>query len=318
VRILVLIALLVLLAANAGDGSAKGEGPTSIAAGFGSLWVGMGNGDVLRFNSESGRLEARLKGGPMQFVHSLAAGYGAVWVVRDRVTRVDPRHSALRDIPGTASATAFGIAAGAGSIWVADDGSNEILRIGPVPARLLARIRFPGRAWGVAAGPRNVVVVTVPTQGPVSGPQGVRFLRRLDPKTNEVSAPLARTTCDVGMTVGLQAVWTMNACTGNLARRDPHSLKVRRQRAINALSQTPVLGFGSLWLARRGGTLRVDPTTLRVLAEIPVRSVAVAVGAGYVWGLDVGGAGRGPSVRRISPRTNRVVGSPIHLAEPSG
>lgn len=317
-RVSTLIASVVLLATVAGDGAAKGEGPTSIAAGFGSLWVGMGNGEVLRFDAESGRLRGRLKSGPTGFVHGLAVGYGAVWVLRDRVTRVDPRHNVARDIPRTGSTTAFGIAApGAGSVWVADDGSDEILRIDPERGKLIARIRVPGRAWGVAAGPRNVVVVSVPTEGPVSGPQGVRFLRRIDPKTNEVSTPLARTTCDVGVTVGLQAVWTMNACTGNLARRDSHSLKVRRQRAMKMLSQTPVLGFGSLWLARRGGTLRVDPMTLRVLAEIPVRSVAVGVGAGYVWGLDSGGVGRGPSIRRISPRTNRVVGSPILLAKPS-
>ena len=313
-RICALIASALLLAANAGDGVAKGEGPTSIAAGFGSLWVGMGNGDVLRFDAESGRQEARLKSGPTGFVHGLAVGYDAVWVVRDRVTRVDPRRNATRDIPKTGSATSFGIAAGAGSVWVSDDGSNEILRIDPDQARLLARIRIPGRAWGVAAGPGNVIVVSVPTKGPVSGPGGARFLRRLDPKTNEVSAPLARLTCDVGVAVGSDAIWTLDACTGILARRDPHTLKLGRQKAMHVLSQTSVLGFGSLWLARRGGTLRVDPTTLRVLADIPARSVTVAVGSGYVWALDVGGARRRPSVRKIDPRTNRVVGSPVFLA----
>jgi hypothetical protein len=81
------------------------------------------------------------------------------------------------------------------------------------------------------------------------------------------------------------------------------------------LSHTPVLGFGSIWLARRGGTLRVDPKTLRVLAVIPPRSVGVAVGAGFVWALDIGGFGRRPTVRKIDPETNRVVGSPFGIAE---
>jgi streptogramin lyase len=314
VRIWAFIASAVLLVANAGDGVTKGEGPTSIAAGFGSLWVGMGNGDVLRFYAESGRTEAQLKGGPVGFVHGLAVGYGAVWVVRDRVTRVDPQHNAMRDIPKTGSTTAFSIAVGAGSVWVADDGANEILRIEPYRARLLARIRIPGRAWGVAAGPGNVIVVSVPTHGAVSGPEGARLVRRLDPKTNELSAPLARLTCDAGVAVGSHAIWTLNACNGILARRDPHTVKVLRQKAMHVLSQTPVLGFGSLWLARRGGTLRVDSTTLRVLAEIPARSVAVAVGSGYVWALDIGGVRRRPSVRKIDPRTNRVEGSPVFLA----
>jgi streptogramin lyase len=314
VGICVLVACAVLLAANAGDGVAKGEGPTSLAAGFGSLWVGMGNGDVLRFDAESGRREARLKSEPTGFVHGLVVGYDAVWLVRDRVTRVEPRHNATRDIPKTGSATAFGIAAGAGSVWVADDGANEILRIEPDRVRVLAHIRIPGRARGVAAGPGNVIVVSVPTEGPVSGPGGVRFLRRLDPKTNELSAPLARLTCDVGVAQVSHAIWTLDACTGILTRRDPHTLKVRGQKAVHVLSQAPILGFGSLWLARRGGTLRVDPTTLSVVADIPARSVTVAVGSGYVWALDVGGARRRPSVRKIDPRTNRVVGSPVFLA----
>jgi len=274
----------------------------------------MGNGAVLRFDADSGREEARLKSGPTGFVHGLAVGYGAIWVVRDRVTRIDARRNTTRDVSGTGSPSAFAIAAGAGSVWVADDGSNEILRIAPERARLVRRVRVPGRAWGVAAGPRNVIVVSVPTEGPVSGPGGVRFLRRLNSKTNELSAPLARVTCDVGVAVGLHAVWTLNACTGVLARRDPSTLKVRQRRAMHVLSQTPVLGFGSLWLARRGGTLRVDPTTLRVLAVVPARSVAVAVGSGFVWALDVGGVRRRPAVRRIAPRTNRVTGSPIFIA----
>lgn len=317
-RIRVLIAAAILLAATGGDGVAKGEGPTSIAAGFGSLWVGMGNGDVLRYDADSGRQNGRLKSGSVGFVHGLAVGSDAVWVLWSgaqggRVTRVDPRHNATRDIPKAGAATAFGITAGTGSIWIADDGSNEILRIDPDQARLVARIRIPGRAWGIAAGPRSVIVVSVPTEGPVSGPSGTRFLRRLDPRTNRLSAPLARATCDVGVAVGSQAVWTLNACTGILARRDPLTLKVRRQRAMHVLSQTPVLGFGSLWLARRGGTLRVDPTTLRTLAVIPARSVVVAVGSGSVWALDVGGPRRRPQVRKIDPRTNRVLGSPFFI-----
>src|SRR5207253_1297445 len=137
------------------------------------------------------------------------------------------------------------------------------------------------------------------------------LLRRLDPKTNELSAPLVRLGCDAGVAVGSHSVWTLDACTGTLARRDPRTLAVRRQKAMHVLSQAPVLGFGSLWLARRGGTLRVDPTTLRVLAVVPARSVRVAVGSGAVWAFDVGGVRRRPSVRKIDPRTNRVVGSPF-------
>jgi hypothetical protein len=98
--------------------------------------------------------------GPLDFL-----GYGAVWVVWDGVTRIDPGRDVTVDIRGTASGAAFAIAAGAGSVWVADDRANEILRIAPRRARLIARVRVPGRAWGVAAGRENVIVVSVPTGG---------------------------------------------------------------------------------------------------------------------------------------------------------
>jgi hypothetical protein len=315
VRVRAVIVVGVVLAVGAGDAAAKGEGPTSFAAGFGSVWVGMGNGDVLRFDAQSGGRQARLRGGPAGFVHALAVGYGAVWVVRDRVVRIDPGHRLTVGIPGTKFGTAFAIAAGAGSVWVADDGANDILRIAPKRAKLIARVDVPGRAWGVAAGRQNVIVIAVPTNGPVNGPEGPRLLRRLNPKTNELSRPLARLTCDAGIAVTSRAVWTLSACTGVLARRDPGTLEVRRERAMHVLSQTPIFAFGSLWLARRGGTLRVDPTTLRVRAVIRARSVVLAVGAGFVWAFDAGGPQRRPALRRIDPRTNRVIGSPIRFAK---
>ena len=313
VRTRILIAAVVLLAASVDDGAAKGEGPTSIAAGFGSLWVGMGNGDILRFDAESGRRVARLAGGAATFVHGLAVDGEGLWVVRDGVSRIDPRQNRTSDVAGTASATVFAVAIGAGSVWVADSRWNEIIQVEPRRAKVVARIRVPGRAWGVAAGPRDVIVESVPTTGPTTGPEGTRLLRRLDPRTSRLSAPLARLNCDAGIVVGGQAAWTLDACTGVLARRDPHTLAVRRERAMHVLSQSPALGFGSLWLARRGGTLRVDPKTLRVVAEISARSVVVTVGAGYVWAFDVGGPGRRPSVRRIDPRTNRVTGPLVFL-----
>jgi virginiamycin B lyase len=303
----------IALATVAGDVAAKGEGPTAIAAGFGSLWIGMGNGEVLRFDARSERLEARFKAGPQAFVHALAVGDDALWVLRDRLTRIDARLDHVRDLPRTASPTGFALAAGAGSVWIADDGRNEIVRVDPRLRRVVARVRVPGRAAGVAAGPRGAVVLSVPTSGPITGPDGPRLLRRIDIDNGKLSRPLVRVTCDVGVTVGARAVWTYNACTGVLARRDRRTLAVLRQRAMHVLSQSPAFGFGSLWLARRGGTLRVDPVTLRVVAEIPARSVVVTIGAGYVWAFDAGNPGRRPTIRRIDPRTNRLSGRPIKL-----
>jgi streptogramin lyase len=309
-----LIVAGVVLAAGAGDGAAKGEGPTSFAAGFGSLWVGMGSGDVVRFDAHTGKRKAGESRGQLGFVHGLAIGYGAVWVVRDRVVRIDPGSSLSVEIPATESLAASAIAVGGGAIWVADEGANEIVRIDAHRAKVTARVHVPGRARGVAAGPESVIVISVPTRGAVRGPIGQRLLRRLNPRTNLLSRPLARLDCDAGIAVAAPAVWSYDACTGVLARRDPRTLAVRGERVMHVLSQTPVYAFGSLWLARRGGTLRLDPMSLRVCAVIPARSVALAAGAGFVWAFDAGGPRRPPALRRIDPATNRVVGAPLRFA----
>jgi hypothetical protein len=307
-RLCTFLVSILVFATGVGGAAAKESGPTAIAAGYGSVWIGMGNGEVVALSASLDRVERRLVGAPTAFVHGLAARYGGLWILRDQLTRLDPhRKNIARDVPGTGSATAFAITAGSGAIWIADDGLNEILRIDPKRLRVQARTRVPGRAWGVAAGAGNVIVVTVPTHGPVTGPQGVRLLRRIDPETNRLSRPLARVECDVGVAVGARAVWTFDACSGVLARRHPRTLQVVRQTRTGVLSQVPALGFGALWLASRGGTLRIDPVTLRVRKRIAARSLAVTVGSGSVWALDTRGGRRPPTIRKIDPATNSVV-----------
>jgi hypothetical protein len=70
------------------------------------------------------------------------------------------------------------------------------------------------------------------------------------------------------MAIGFRAVWTLDTCSGSLSRRDPRTLKVERRRKLGVLLQTPALGFGSVWLASRGGVRRIDPRTLRTVAMI--------------------------------------------------
>jgi streptogramin lyase len=252
-----------------------------------------------------GNEQASIKG--TAYVHGIAAASGAIWVVAGGVRRVDPITGVTRDVRGLADADLVELAGGAGALWVVDGGSNEILRIDPRRGRITARIRVPGRAWGVTAGTHEILVLSVPHRRPVTGPRGTRLLQRLDPRTGRLSAARAQLNCDAGMAVGLGAVWTLDACTGSLSRRDTRSLRIERQRKLGVLSQTPALGFGSIWLASRSGVRRIDPTTLRTVAVIPARSLTVVVGDAAVWAFD-------PAhdvLRKIDPRTNRVVGKPI-------
>lgn len=304
-----LVAGAVLLVPSAVAGGIMG--PTRIAAGFGSIWVGMGSGEVVRLDARSSREISRLKGGPTEFVHGLAVGHRAVWILRGRVTKFDPRSGAAREVRGIGSATAFALAVGAGAVWVADDGSNSVVRIDPRRMRRAAVIRAPGRAFGLAARGRHVFVVSVPSSGPVTGPGGRRLLHRINPKTNRLSPPLVELDCDPGIAIGTETVWTSDPCSGALVRRDAKTLRATG-RIEAPTGSAPILGFGSVWLVGGDRLLRVNPATLRITASLAVRGSAAAIGADAVWVLSMGNGIRG-KVIRVDPRTNRVVGRPIPI-----
>jgi sugar lactone lactonase YvrE len=304
-----LVAGAVLLVPSAVAGGITG--PTTVAVGFGSVWVGLGSGEVVRLDAGTGRETARLKGGLTEFVHGLAVGHGALWVLRGRLTRLDPRAGTVRNVRGIGSATAFTIAVGTGAVWVADDGANSIVRVDPRRARRAAVIRIPGRAFGLAARGRQVLVVSVPGSGSVTGPGGRRHLRRIDAKTNRLSPPLVELDCDPGIAIGTAAVWTTDPCSGALVRRDPKTLRPTGRIDVPSTSGI-ALGFGSVWLVAGDRVLRVDPQTLHITASIAVRGTSAAIGANAVWVLSMGNGVRG-NVTRIDPRTNRVVGRPIPI-----
>jgi hypothetical protein len=62
-RVCALLAGAAVVAVGPGGAAAKDTGPTSIAAGFGSVWVGMGNGEVLRIDAALVGHERRLEDG---------------------------------------------------------------------------------------------------------------------------------------------------------------------------------------------------------------------------------------------------------------
>lgn len=238
------------------------------------------------------------------FVHSLTHGYGSVWALQDHVVRIHPKRGQATVLSDTGSATTFKLAVGAGAVWVADDGRDVVDRIDPRLTKRIATVRIPGRAFGLAAGPEQVLVVSVPTRGRVTGPAGPRLLRRLDPRTNRVSPPLSRLECDPGMAITRDATWTTDPCAGTLVRRDPQTLAATGFRRVGRW-RAPVAGFGSVWIVGPSSVTRVDPKTLRVIARIPVGGSAATVGEGALWLLGCWGCDT-TVIRRIDPHTNRV------------
>jgi DNA-binding beta-propeller fold protein YncE len=113
----------------------------------------------------------------------------------------------------------------------------------------------------------------------------------------------------MALAVGTRSLWVSDFCTKQLTRMtDGLSVGVG-EAAISVAT-----GEGAVWVlsqARRSVS-RIDPTTGRITATIPVRGTWLAAGAGSLWVLDLGD-GQAGFVRRIDPRTNRVVGRPVRI-----
>lgn len=291
----------------------KGDGPISIAAGYGSVWVGTGNGTLVRIDARTGRVQARLLREPLiqyGFVRTLASGFGSVWAGDQwELVRVDPRTNGVRQVEGVAWFPST-VAVGRGAVWVADSGRNVLFRVDPRRMGVVARIRFEGRLWGLAAGPAGVWVVRVPTSGAVTGPEGPREILRIDPASNRPAGQALQVGCDVALAVGSSSAWAVDNCSGTLRRIDARTGAFAGP-TVDVGGGAPVVGEGAVWLANGTSVVRVDAARQRVVATIAVEGSSLAVGAGAVWVL--ASDGRLGRVVRIDPRSNRIIGRPIRI-----
>lgn len=275
-----------------------GDSPEALLANAGSLWVAMPN-SVVRMNLHDGSTIAR--------------------------------------IPIPTNGVDAGLAAGAGSIWLAPTGGSELLRIDPSSSRIVARIHL-----GVASAGR-----ISPLGGGVAFAAGRIWVSRdsdgprgdvvsVDPTTDRaVATPIKVGSGPGAVAAGNGSIWVDNTSVvaGNttpsrvypaVSRIDPQT----RRASTEPFSGTPVAAFGSLWVqanaaSDRAAILRVDPATGRTLARIDVpRVVGVSAGGGRVWAISYPRSRSARSFQpvkdtavlwQIDPRTSRVVGTPIDL-----
>jgi virginiamycin B lyase len=173
----------------------------------------------------------------------------------------------------------------------------------PLPESSVAADR--GRAWVLVGpgAPRLLVVEGGEVTGRLPAPEGalaVRFgfgslwvtveggeVARLDPEDGTVGE-----TYSVGLgarflTVGEDAVWTLDAADGTVSRVDPETGEV----AAVLVSDFPIEGgdiaadLGVVWARTSTGVTRVDPATLVATDRIGVArgSGSVAAAAGWMW-----------------------------------
>ncbi|CAA9518566.1 MAG: hypothetical protein AVDCRST_MAG67-3212, partial [uncultured Solirubrobacteraceae bacterium] len=240
---------VVLADAVTGDADGRlnvGDGASSIAAGFESVWVTKeSTSTVLRIDAKTHR---RVPGGAIEVARpgrnvAVVTGARAVWVgVRNRsrgdrspesVVRIDPSSDEQRQIPVERGVQ--DIAVGAGAVWVTNRFSSTVTRI---RTRDGASTVVP-----VGAAPRGIAVGEGAVWVAASGDDEIT---RINPRSLETRS-IALRAIPERVTVGGGSVWVTAKEAGRLIRIDattrevleqidtasrPYALDITRGRAV--------------------------------------------------------------------------------------
>jgi YVTN family beta-propeller protein len=174
------------------------------------------------------------------------------------------------------------VAAGDGSIWVANSDDRTLARVDPATVSVQGYIPLQATPTGVAVGAGAVWVA--------NGPAG--SVSRVDPGTNLVvrTIPVTRESTFGSVDVGAGSVWVAYS-NALIASIDPaHGGGHVRPNGVGAAGTGPAaitVGGGSVWVANSGDNTvsRLLAATMTPFTPLPVgrHPSGVAIGAGAVW-----------------------------------
>jgi streptogramin lyase len=272
----------------------KFPGGTGLVVGQGAVWVEGLNGIwIERVDPHSHQVHRlrRLTGRP------IALADGILWSVAQRDQNPEQIPVGLigldlrtdRVIRGADLSTVSDVAAGAGAVWVAEDGVG-VTQLDPRTGQVLRRIRLPdgGPLTHLAVGDGAVMAVEFGAPAVRLDPRSGRIVARLPvgPATNVV--------------IGHGSAWFLRV-DGTVVRVDLRTNKVVAR--IPALRDYPppprVLSTGdgpkviaasadAVWVAdHKGAILRIDPATNRVAGKLQVFPgspvLSLGEGEGALW-----------------------------------
>jgi class 3 adenylate cyclase len=272
------VAASVLLAGDGGSPATPSTGPTGLPAHA-----------VLLLDPGTGKVEAALAIGDPQPPPPLGAG-GGRW-------------------PGPGPRA---IAAGEGSIWVTDGGSDSVQRIDPV--------RRVARAIPISGGPVDLTV----GEGGVWVVSANGAVTRIDPGTDKTTRTDASGSAPVpmGVTVGGRGVVYVTALDCEICPANFESSLVRFDPSTGSLTTVPVPTYypassvvaadGSLWMTAGSEVWQVDPASGKVLKRVSIEEalgdLAVDPSGASIWVTTVGAGGRVGRAIQIDASTGKVIG----------
>jgi streptogramin lyase len=310
--------LIAIPIGSAGAVELKGDGPSALAVGFGTAWVGMGDGSLRPVDAKTRRVGRALwlptngRRGQGFSVKDIAVGFGSVWVTTGQAVlrAMNPRTRTVREIYrlGGDGWTPTLVHVGAGAVWVGDYERDQVFRYDPRSGKVTHSYRIDGRLVGLAAGPLGVWATTAPGSGPLTGPQGRRFLVRIDRGSRK---PRLNLSCDGTLAVGARWIWLSNYCERTVTRLDPRT-GAATTIDVGGEPWSIALGAGAAWVSSGVGLKRIAADGAEATLVSPQPNTLAAFSDGVVWFLDCWGCTRA-SLRTIDASSRSEISTPIRL-----
>jgi streptogramin lyase len=271
--------------------------PGSVAAAFGSIWVGNGpEPTVTRLDPHTDAVIARIHTPDPASV--VGVGAGAIWVTSfpgNSLTRIDPQHNRVTRTVSLAprGAGPIGVAVFRGYVWVANhngDPTISVSKIDPVTMRVADVIPVGA---GAEAGPVWIASSAGSIWTDVNGT--ANEVVRIDPRTDRILARIPAPSACAQLAADDTGVWGTGdydgICTPGVSRIDPRTNKVSATFDRGGGADAVALDHhGSLWYGTTATHHlgRIDTRTNKVLCllNLPGPAFGMAVGGGAVWTTD--------------------------------
>jgi DNA-binding beta-propeller fold protein YncE len=279
-----------------------GSVPVSVAVTPDAAWVlNSGDSTISRIDPGTGRVQSSVPvSGPAGLRGGLAfatVAEGRLWVVHgsgwdsSAISVIDPSTGRSLTTFGFGSnalssmGTPGNLAIGAGAVWAALHGEDEVQRYDPATGELLDRFPMP-EPTALAVDGRTVWVASVDGR-----------LRSIDVDTGAVRVR-ATTELVTRIRVGQGGMWLMTF-DGKVLRLDRRTGRVVAQVSGSFKAADLAVGAEGVWVydQRQGVVVRIDGRTNRVVRTIRAISQplvesdsrVLALGDGAVWVVDKGG-----------------------------
>lgn len=226
--------------------------PTSVAFGYGALWV------TNAFENTVSRIDPRTRSVRQTIAvggtpSGITTGGGAVWVanhVDGTVSRIEPHTNTLVDVVRVGNSPTA-LAFGEGSLWVANSADRTLTRIDPAGRRALRTIRTDAVGRGVAVGAGSVWITD----------ESARRVVRVDPQTNAVAETVSVGNGPTGIAFAEGALWVANSLDDTVSRIDAKTAAVTATVTVGGAPAAVAASPGAVWVSIAfGGRLAlIDP-----------------------------------------------------------